>query len=450
MTRSIAGIYVRPALRIARAVIAPALCIASATVHAAVGYQAGIAANYSDNITRAPADGVEEVVSNVNTSIMWSNDSPRLAANASAQLSYLRYLEETFDDEVVPRGDLNINWNLFPARLSWVLEDRFGQIASDPFAAFTPDNIENTNILTTGPDFIFGSSPSQLLTWSIRAEDQYYEESAIGNQRLNSTIRLERKVTESQTVAVSAYGETVEFDEDSTGTDYNVYEAFLTYEKSLGDYTFAVDAGGTALELMDERINGSMGRLSASRVFGSSWVLEASGEYSFTDSGSRFLIGREQNSAGPGQDVDDDNLVAAGSPLRLRSITVGATYQGIRQSLDVQLFRESERFEIDSQFDREQTGADLSFGLSLNPRNMLFLSAAYKKVSFDVGNRENEDTQAELRYRRNLTKNLSLDLRVARVMRTSTDPSGEYEENVAGLNLSWESDVLKAMRSRTR
>lgn len=444
MTRTTADICHKPALRIALALI----CIAPVAANAAVGYQAGVAANYSDNITRAPADGIEEVVSNLNTSIMWSNDSPRLSANASAQASYLRYADETFDDEVVPRGDLNISWNLIPARFSWHLEDRFGQIASDPFAAFTPDTIENTNIITTGPDFIFGSNPSQLLTWSIRAEDQYYEESPIGNQRLNSTIRLERKLSESQTLAVTAYGETVEFEEESTGTDYKVYEAFLTYEKSLGDYTFAVDAGGTALDLLDERINGSMGRLSASRAFGSSWTVQASGEYSFTDSGNRFLIGREQSSAGPGQDVDDDNLVAASSPLRLRSFAFNAAYQGLRQTLDIQLFRESERFQIESDLDREQTGAGLSYGVSVNPLNMLFLSAAYKKVSFDAGGRENEDKEAELRYRRNLTKNLSLDVRVARTMRTSSDPSGEYEENIAGLYLSWESDVLKALQSR--
>src|SRR5690606_7294899 len=98
--------------------------------------------------------------------------------------------------------------------------------------------------------------------------------------------------------------------------------------------------------------------------------------------------------------------------------------------------------------DREQTGAALSYGVSLNPLNMLFLSAAYKKVSFDAGGRENEDKEAELRYRRNLTKNLSLDVRVARAMRTSSDPSGEYEENIAGLYLSWESDVLKVLQRR--
>jgi hypothetical protein len=422
----------------------------SVPASAAIGYQVGAAANYSDNVTRDSAGDLDDVVSNLNASAMWSNESPRLAAQAFAQISYLRYFDETFDDEAVPRGDINIDWNIIPARLSWILEDRFGQIASDPFSAFTPDSIENTNIVRTGPDLIFGSSSSQLLTLSIRAEDQYYENQPIDNQRLNSTLQLKRRLSESQSLALNVYGETVEFDTGSVGTDYKLYEAYLSFERLLSHYSFALDAGGTELEIDDESVDGLLGRLTASRSFDTSWFVQLSGEYSYTDSGSRFLIGREQSSTGPGQTVDDENLIAASSPLRLRLLNFSVAHQTARQNLGLELFWESERFELETQLDREQTGGALSYEFSINPLNVLFLSTAYKEVAFDTGNRSDENLEIELRYRRNLTNNLSLDFRVARARRSSSDLAAEYEENVVGLNLSYESDILKALQRRTR
>lgn len=415
-----------------------------------VGYQVGLAANYSDNVTRSSGEGTEDVISNLNASAMWRNDSPKLAAEVFGQMSYLRYYDGTFDDEVVPRADVNVNWDIVPARLDWVLEDRFGQIASDPFAAFTPDNIENTNVLRTGPDFIFGSSPSQLLTWSIRAEDQYYEVQPVDNQRLSSRLELERRMTENQSLAVGVYGETIEFEDQAVGTDYSLYEAYVALDRSLGSNNFTVEAGGTRLDIEDESVDGVLGRLTASRQLESNWYLQLTGEYSFTDSGSRFLIGREQSSVGPGQSVDDDNLAAASSPLRLKMFGFEAAHQTPRQAFSFESYWEDETFELDSRFDRSQAGGSLSYEFSLTPLNSILLFGAYKSVRFDTGNRDDEHLEAEFRFRRHLTSNLSVDFRLAHARRTSSDADSEYEERVAGLSITYESDMLGAMQSRPR
>ena len=417
---------------------------------AATGYELGAAANYSDNIARVPAGEVEDVVSNMNGALMWTRESARLEATAFTQVSYMDYRDDTFDDELVPRADIRFRYDLIPSRLVWSLEDRFGQIASDPFEEFTPDNIENTNVVRTGPDFLFGSSSAQTLTWSIRAEDQYYEEQDIDNQRLNSTLELRRRISEDRSVALSVYGERVEFENENLGRDYELYEAFLSFEQLLTRYDFSVDAGGTELRIADESVSGVLGRLGIGRTFESDWVLQLTGEYSFTNSGNRFLIGREQNSAGPGQTVDDDNIVAAGSPLRLRMLRFGASRNSARYDFTSGLFWESESFEDTPELDRVQTGGVFLYELMLTPRNSIVLGGSYKKVEFDNSLRSDEHGFAELRLRRQLSQNLSLDLRLARAERTSSDLSREYKENIAGISLSYRSDLLRAMTERTR
>ena len=343
-------------------------------------------------------------------------------------------------------GTLNIDWNILPARLNWVVEDRFGQIASDPFSAFTPDRIEDVNIASTGPDFTFGSSPTQLLVIGFRGEDQTYEDRPVDNQRVSGRIELTRQISNRRTIGLGAFAESVEFEESAFNTDFDLYEAFVTFGSSIGDYQLELDAGMTAIEINDETADGVLGRLTISRAVDSGWFFSASGEFSFTDSGSRFLVGREQSTAGPGVTVDDDALVAAGSPLRLEHFDFAVGHVGNRHSLDLSLYWETERFETESPLDREQAGAALTYDFSLTPVDSVSLRANYRNVQFDTIDRDDDTLEVELRFQRNLTQNLALILRAARLERDSTSGPSQFEENIYGLILSYRSDLLDALR----
>ncbi len=417
---------------------------------AAGGYQIGAAANYSDNISRVPVDGTDDIVSNVNLSGLWSNESPRLNVSAFGQVTYLTYHNDTFSSEVIPRGNLNLDWNIIPARMTWIVEDRYGQIASDPFASYTPDNIEDINVLRTGPDFEFGSSPRQLLTISLRAEDQYYEVQPVDNQRLSAAVQLRRRLSDSRSIAITVKGEDVEFDDPGFGQDFSIIESFLTFEQNLAGSIFSVDVGKTQLDIDNQVVSGVLARLTGSRSFASYWFVRASGAYSYTDSGSRFLIGREQSSAGPGQTVDDDTLAAAGSPLRLRQFDISIAHDAARHSFDTLIYMDLETFEVTPELDREQFGAKLSYQFTINPLNTVQLSSSFRNVQFKNADRNDDNLEAELRYRRKLSRRLNLDLRVARFKRTSTDPTSVFEESVFGVSLSYASDLFDVLRRGTQ
>ena len=419
--------------------------------YAAVGYSVSAGASHSDNIRRSP-DGltIDDTVTNLTAAFIWSNQSPRLSMSFFGQGTYLQYVDGTYDDDLIPRATLSIDWDILPARLNWVVDNRYGQIASDPFSAFTPDSIEDTNIFSTGPDLTFGSSPRQLLILGIRAEDQWYEDQTIDNQRLNGRAEFIHRISEDQNVGFTLYAERVAYEENAENSDYDVFEAFATYSRSLSSFYFALDAGVTALDIQGQKSDGVLGRLNISKSTESGWTVRASGEYSYTDSGNRFLIGREQSTAGPGQSVDDDTLVAAAGPLRLEHYDGGFARQGERSDFDVNIYWESEDFELDPLFNREQSGITLSYALRMTPLNLLVFRGNFRKVKFDTALREDENTEFELRFQRTLTDNFALTARIGRLRRESTDLANQYEENVYGLIMTYNSDLMDSLQSRPR
>jgi hypothetical protein len=418
---------------------------------AAGGYSVAVGASHSDNIQRTPGEGgVEETVTSLTGAFIVSNESPRLSMSLFGQGTYLHYADNSFEDEIVPRGTLSIVWNVQPARMDWIVDDRFGQITADPFGAFTPDTIENTNIFSTGPQLTFGSSRQQLLLIGARAENHWYEDQDIDNNRLNGSIEFVRELDGSRNIGLTAYGEQVDFRNEAAGTDYNIYEAFLTYSHSSGALDFSIDAGVTSLEIDEEKSDGLLGRVNLSRSFQSNWIVRLSGEYSYTDSGSRFLIGREQSSAGPGQAVDDDSLVAAGSPLRLEHVDLGIGRRDDRQGFDLSVYWEAETYELDPEFDREQTGVALDYDIRFSPLNTAILRLNYRDVTFLSDDRGDENLEMEFRFMRSLTQNLSLTARIARIERTSTELASEFEENIYGLIVTYNSDLMDALQRQSR
>ena len=417
----------------------------------AAGYSLSAGASHSDNIRRSDdQSAIVDTVSNVTGAFIWSNQSPRLTMLLSGQATYLSYMEDSFEDQVVPRGTLNIDWNISPARLNWIVDDRYGQIASDPFSAFTPDDIEDTNVFSTGPNLVFGSSERQQLILSVRAEDQWYEESLVDNQRLNGGLELVRQVSEGHSIGITGFAEKVDFEDDASSTDYEIFEAFATFSRSSGTFNYALDAGVTALEIEGERADGFLGRLNLFKTTNTGWLLAASGEYSFTDSGSRFVVGRQQGTAGPGQSVDDDTLLATGSPLRLKRYSLSVDRPGDRSDLGLNVYWETEEYELDPLLDRTQAGITLDYGFQISQLNRVALRGNYRNVEFESDSREDDNLEAELRFQRTLTNNLVLTARVARLERTSTDAASQFVENVYGLILTYNSDLMGALQGQSR
>src|SRR5688572_9039668 len=111
-------------------------------------------AGTTDNITRQPVNPEDETIATVGLDLQLRRDASKVDVDALIDLAYFDYLNDTFSSDLLGIAFADIHAELVPDRFSWVLTDSFGQLSLDPFEASTPENRENVNLLTTGPDFL--------------------------------------------------------------------------------------------------------------------------------------------------------------------------------------------------------------------------------------------------------------------------------------------------------
>jgi len=112
----------------------------------------GVGAIYSDNIRLAPTDPTGDTIGVATTDFSLHEEARHLVADVAANLQYLTYAHSIYSNELV--GDFTGYGKiaLLPGRIDWVVQDNFGQQQLDPGLPVTPENLENINYFSTGPD----------------------------------------------------------------------------------------------------------------------------------------------------------------------------------------------------------------------------------------------------------------------------------------------------------
>ncbi len=128
------------------------------------GVDAGI--GESDNVNLAPTDKVSQTIAITDLDFAYQQQSRRLDVEALGNFSYLDYLQNAYGSQFIGQFNGLGRFALIPGRLTWELQDTFGQAQIDPFAAVTPTNQEHVNYLSTGPDLNLRWGPRGL--WTCR------------------------------------------------------------------------------------------------------------------------------------------------------------------------------------------------------------------------------------------------------------------------------------------
>src|SRR5688572_7243769 len=82
-----------------------------------LGLEGGL--EYTDNVSRANTNEESETIGIAALTFGVNTDRPRLDADAGAHLEYRKYLDDSYDDEVV--GGINglVSYAFIPQRLLW-------------------------------------------------------------------------------------------------------------------------------------------------------------------------------------------------------------------------------------------------------------------------------------------------------------------------------------------
>lgn len=390
-------------------------------------------ASWSDNIARIAEDEQDGSVGRAGVLLGYAEKTRRLATSLDANVAYEHYFDDTFDDGVVGGVDGTLDFSLIPERLRWFVQENFGQITSDPFAATTPENRENINYFTTGPDVIFQLGSANSLNLSGRYSDTQYETTNRDSQQYGGSIALARQLSGRSTVSVNVGADKIEFDDTTVNTDYDRYQAYLRYAVQGARTSLSVDAGYTSLDLGSQTSDGVLARLSVTRRLSTAATLTLGAGTQFSDSGDLF---RDVQNA-RGVSLDTTSVLGTSDPFVSRFGSLGFGFSRNRTSIGVSVIHRKEEYENVTALDRAVTNWDAHFSRQLSRVLEFRLFAQLEQERFDSTQFDDDELRGGAYLSWSVGPRVSLRLQYDRFDRDSSDATTEYTENQIGLFATW-------------
>lgn len=209
------------------------------------GIDAGI--GETDNVTLAPTNRISQTIATLDADLSVNERSRLFDVTAAGNFSYLDYLQNAYGNQLLGRFDGQADAAIIPGRLVWVLRDDFGQAALDAYTPLTPNNIENINYVTTGPDLRLRLGGVDFIDVSARYARAQYQTSPFNSNRLLGNVALGRDVSAGASISLNASTERVLFDNTVLNTDFERSSGYGRYELHGSRTDFVGELGATVV-----------------------------------------------------------------------------------------------------------------------------------------------------------------------------------------------------------
>lgn len=192
------------------------------------GIDAGI--GETDNIGLVNTDKVSQTIATTDIDFSVQEATRLLDANLKGNFSYLDYLEHAFGSDLVGRFDGIAHAAIIPERLTWTLQDDFGQGQISAFGAPTPQNRENINYLSTGPNVNLRFAGTGFVDLSARFARAQYSNSPYDSDRYQGSLAVGDRLSADSIVSLNGDVERVLFQDTAVATDFERSSVYGRYE----------------------------------------------------------------------------------------------------------------------------------------------------------------------------------------------------------------------------
>ncbi len=388
-----------------------------------------LAAGYTDNLQRQP-EGEDEVPASLGLTGTWIETTRHLAVDVEGRVDGIKYFNDTIDDEVVGQLDGSLTWWAVPERFAWVVENVYGQVATDPFQPISPENRENTNFFSTGPDWYIPFGERMRAYLGGRYGMARYELSDTDSDRLVGTAGIDRAVSSTSRLGLQVSSESVDFD-SALQSDFDRQEAYARYEFSRDQQTdglpsgLTVNAGYTWLDGDAGDDSAPLIEVLYSKALSSSVRVGLELASRFSDAGLEFAAGGLPGS-GPGT---DPGVIPQAGVYEERSGLATIDFQRQRTTLGFAVRLADESYETDT-LDRQRYDLRLTAERRMTRRLTGSAGVLWSRNQYESGglDREDTDTEYRLELRRELGQRSSIAVIGLYASRSSDDPLVEFDE----------------------
>lgn len=412
------------------ALVVGMLPAASPAAELSYGVDAGL--GYDDNVTRVSTDQQADTIATIGAQLRLDHESRRIKAKIASRLEYHDYLDGTYQSDVVGNLIGTSTFDLVPERFTWALDDTFGQSTVDQFAADTPANRENINVFSTGPDFKLPLGSRNFLVIGGRYTDVSYEDSQLGNYRVEGQVALQRNLSDASVISLNATTEQVRFDDENQYPDFDRNEAYLGYTLNVSRTDLTLEGGATEIRQDSATNDDWLGRLKISRKASAALTVGAELGHEFADAGNTFV--REQAQQ-PGS-TDPVYVQQIATPFVNEYVEVYANYVRNRTDLDLRLGMHDETYDTLPLYNRRRLEVDLGVERTVAPNLAAHLYANYSHSDYPKLDRQFSDLTATLGVNWQIGRLTSVDINYTFVDRND-DGAPDYSSNQLWIRIGY-------------
>ncbi|MEJ0084617.1 MAG: outer membrane beta-barrel protein [Pseudomonadota bacterium] len=413
--------------------VAAGLFASAAASAAELTYGVDVGVGHSDNITRVSENEQDETIATVGGQLGLDHDSRKLRANVATRFEYLDYLDDTYDGELVGSLVGNATLDIVEERFSWALTDTFGQVTQNQFAASTPDNRENVNYLSTGPDLTLSLGSRNKLLLNGRYSDVHYETSALGNQRVSAALAVRRDLSDATNVSVNVTTEQVSYDTAAETADYDNHEGFLNYSLDAARTNLSIDAGATEIETDDQKNSSWLGRISLTRRASPALTVGLELGHDFSDAGNSFV---DQQATQPGS-VEPLPVQQTAMPFENAYVTAFGRFSRNRTGLQLRVGYYDESYDALPLFDRKRITLNLSVDRDLTSALNAHVGANYSQQKYESLDLEFRDLIATFGVRWKLGRLVMMNIDYEYLKRSDDSGGSGYRANEVWLRFGY-------------
>lgn len=396
----------------------------------AASAEAGV--GYSDNIGRDQSFEVEETIGTVGLQLDWRERTRRLRGDAVVDLSYFDYLDDTFDSELVGTANGSLALGIVPEILQWVVEDSFGQARGDPFVPTSPENREDLNYFSTGPELTLRFGRTGFGRLFGRWSSTTYETSPLDAERTMAGASMGRRASPRSEISLNAVTETIEFDDDFN-TDFDRDSAFIGWELDAARTAINAQLGYTSLEREGDDKNGSaLVNVFITRDLTASSVLHLTLGQQLGDAGDSLRSQLENGPVGAG-----GQITATDDPFENRVVSAEWRYTRGRGGFALGVSWNDDDYETLNQFDRTRYAYSASINRQLASTVDFELSALLEQGDFDNVDLETDELRLRATLNWRAWRTLGVRFLLERFDRNDSSGDSEFQENRAFVTLAY-------------
>ena len=251
-------------------------------------YGGDIGFGHSDNISLVPNDKISENMAVADVNFSLNQSGSRLQDSLKGNFSYFDYLEHTYGNDLIGRFDGSASFGIVPERVTWTVQDHFGQGQVDAFGAPTPNNIQNINYFSTGPNFTLRFGGTTFLDLTARYGRVQFGASPFDSDRLLGGFELGEDLSARSSLGFNVNSERVLFTNTADNTDFDRNSAFFDYQLHGARTELDLRAGLTRVSAGDFSTSSPLGLLDINRKTSPASSVELTAGHDLTDASASF------------------------------------------------------------------------------------------------------------------------------------------------------------------